>query len=81
MASDNTIHKSQGSEYDAVLINIQNMHGKMLNRALFYTAETRAKKHVIIVGDWEAVVRAIQTMDIKRRHTMLAMRINSLTKE
>lgn len=81
LAYANTIHKSQGSEYDAVLINIQNMHGKMLNRALFYTAETRAKKHVIIVGDWEAVVRAIQTMDIKRRHTMLAMRINSLTKE
>ena len=76
-----TIHKSQGSEYDAVLINIQNMHGKMLNRALIYTAETRAKKQVIIVGDWEAVVRAIQTADTKRRNTMLAVRINDLTKE
>ena len=75
------IHKSQGSEYDAVLINIQNMHGKMLNRALIYTAETRAKKQVIIVGDWEAVVRAIQTADTKRRNTMLAVRINDLTKE
>ena len=76
-----TIHKSQGSEYDAVLINIQNMHGKMLNRALIYTAETRAKKQVIIVGDWEAVVRAIQTADTKRRNTMLAVRLNDLTKE
>lgn len=76
-----TIHKSQGSEYDAVLINIQNMHGKMLNRALIYTAETRAKKQVIIVGDWEAVVRAIRTADTKRRNTMLAVRINDLTKE
>ena len=76
-----TIHKSQGSEYDVVLINIQNMHGKMLNRALIYTAETRAKKQVIIVGDWEAVVRAIQTADTKRRNTMLAVRINDLTKE
>ena len=76
-----TIHKSQGSEYDAVLINIQNMHGKMLNRALIYTAETRAKKQVIIVGDWEAVVRAIQTADTKRRNTMLAVRINDLIKE
>ena len=76
-----TIHKSQGSEYDAVLINIQNMHGKMLNRALIYTAETRAKKQVIIVGDWEEVVRAIQTADTKRRNTMLAVRINDLTKE
>ena len=76
-----TIHKSQGSEYDAVLINIQNMHGKMLNRALIYTAESRAKQQVIIVGDWEAVVRAIQTADTKRRNTMLAVRINDLTKE
>ena len=81
LAYATTIHKSQGSEYDAVLINIQDMHGKMLNRALFYTAETRAKKRVIIVGDWDAVVRAIQTADTKRRHTMLAMRINELTKE
>lgn len=40
LAYATTIHKSQGSEYDAVLINIQDMHGKMLNRALFYTAET-----------------------------------------
>lgn len=64
-----------------MLINIQNMHGKMLNRALFYTAETRAKKCVIIVGDWEAVVRAIRTADTKHRHTMLALRINDLTKE
>ena len=81
LAYANTIHKSQGSEYDSVLINIQNMHGKMLNRALFYTAETRAKKHVIIVGDWEAVVRAIQTADTKLRHTRLALRINDLIKE
>lgn len=49
--------------------------------AFQYTAETRAKKRVIIVGDWDAVVRAIQTADTKRRHTMLAMRINELTKE
>ncbi len=81
LAYATTIHKSQGSEYDAVLINIQNMHGKMLNRALFYTAETRAKKRVIIVGDWDAVVRAVQTADTKHRHTMLAMRINDLIKE
>lgn len=46
-----------------------------------HTAETRAKKQVIIVGDWEAVVRAIQTADTKRRNTMLAVRINDLTKE
>ena len=78
LAYANTIHKSQGSEYDAVLINIQNMHGRMLNRALFYTAETRAKRRVILVGDWDAVVRAIRAVDTSRRNTLLAVRIIEL---
>ena len=78
LAYANTIHKSQGSEYDAVLINIQNMHGRMLNRALLYTAETRAKRRVILVGDWDAVVRAIRAVDTSRRNTLLAVRIIEL---
>ena len=53
----------------------------LISTASYYTAETRAKKRVIIVGDWDAVVRDIQTADTTRRHTMLAMRINELTKE
>lgn len=81
LAYATTIHKSQGSEYDSVLINVQHIHGRMLNRSLFYTAETRAKKRVIIVGDWDAVVRAIRTTDTERRNTLLAVRINELTKE
>ena len=81
LAYANTIHKAQGSEYDAVLINIQNMHGRMLNRALFYTAETRAKKRVIVVGDWEAVVRAIHAVDTSLRNTLLAARIMDLIKK
>ena len=76
-----TLHKSQGAEYSSVLISVQNIHGRMLNRALFYTAETRAKIRVIVVGDWEAVVRAINTTDTDRRNTALAERINELIKE
>ena len=63
------------------LTSVQNIHGRMLNRALFYTAETRAKIRVIVVGDWEAVVRAINTTDTDRRNTALAERINELKKE
>lgn len=70
-------HGSHGTDWPAETMPTV----KMLNRALFYTAETRAKKLVIIVGDWDAVVRAIQTADTKCRHTMLALRINELTKE
>lgn len=64
-----------------MLISVQNIHGRMLNRALFYTAETRAKIRVIVVGDWDAVVRAINTTDTDRRNTALAERINELIKE
>lgn len=81
LAYATTIHKSQGAEYSSVLISVQNIHGRMLNRALFYTAETRAKIRVIVVGDWDAVVRAINTTDTDRRNTALAERINELIKE
>lgn len=51
-----------------------------MNRALFYTAITRAKKRVIIVGDWDAVVHAIATTDTEHRNTLLAARINEQMK-
>lgn len=73
-----TIHKSQGSEYDAVLISIQNAHGKMLRRPLVYTAITRAKKFVGIVGDWSALEYAAYTTDTEQRNTLLAARIGEL---
>ena len=74
-----TIHKSQGSEYTSVLISIQSGHGRMLKRPLIYTAITRAKRRVQLVGDWEALAAAIQTDDAERRHTMLATRIQEAT--
>lgn len=76
-----TIHKSQGGEYDSVLINIQNAHRHMLNRSLFYTAITRAKRRVIIVGEYDAILRAINTRDTERRNTMLGLRIRELTEQ
>ena len=70
-----TIHKSQGSEYDSVIVNMQTAHYVMLKRPLIYTAITRAKERVAIVGDRKAVCIAINTVDAEKRGTMLAQRI------
>lgn len=78
LAYASTIHKSQGSEYDAVLISLQNAHGRMLKRPLIYTGITRAKRSVMIVGDWAALEQAIYTTDIEQRNTHLAARIKEL---
>ena len=75
LAYATTIHKSQGGQYDSVLLSIQNLHGRMLKRPLVYTGLTRAKRRVLIVGEEQAVVRAIQTTDTERRNTLLAARI------
>ncbi len=78
LAYASTVHKSQGSEYTSVIINIQNGHYIMLKRPLIYTAITRAKQRVVIVGDRRALCMAIGTVDAEKRGTMLAARINSV---
>jgi helicase, putative, RecD/TraA family len=70
-----TIHKSQGAEYRSVLLNIQNAHSIMLKRPLLYTAITRAKEHLKIVGERSAVIKAIQTVETEKRLTLLSKRI------
>ena len=75
LAYATTIYKSQGGQYDSVLLSIQNCHGRMLKRPLVYTGLTRARCRAQIVGDWQAVIRAIQTTDTERRNTLLAARI------
>lgn len=74
LAYASTIHKSQGAEYDSVLINIQHVHRNMLKRPLLYTAITRARRRVNLVGEWDAAVYAIQTLDTEQRNTLLAAR-------
>jgi len=70
-----SIHKSQGDEYACVLVSFQNGHYIMLKRPLLYTAITRAKERVTIVGDRKAIFTAIRTVDTQQRGTMLAHRI------
>ena len=62
-----TIHKSQGSEYPAVVLILHTQHFILLRRALLYTAVTRAKKLVVIVGSRKALSLALRANDDARR--------------
>lgn len=73
-----TVHKSQGSEYNTVIINLQRAHSVMLTRPLIYTAITRGKKKVIIVGERRALCIAIKRTDTERRGTCLAERLKEI---
>lgn len=67
-----TVHKSQGSEYKSVIINLQCAHSIMLIRPLIYTAITRGKERVIIVGERKAMCIAIRNTDTEKRGTCLS---------
>ena len=66
-----SIHKSQGSEFDYVLIPILSEYGRMLYRKLIYTGITRCKKKLILVGDIRALNIAINNDDTNIRKTTL----------
>ena len=70
-----SVHKSQGSEYDIVILPLVRAHHIMLQRNLLYTAVTRAKKGVIIVGDRTALFTAVSNDRTRRRYTLLAERL------
>lgn len=66
-----TIHKSQGSEYPAVVIPLMSQHHIMLQRSLLYTAVTRGRQLVVLVGERSAVAKAVQSASERRRWTKL----------
>ena len=70
-----TIHKSQGSAYPSVIIPVLPCFKRMLKRNIYYTAVTRAKCEVTLVGDWAAFCEAVMTDDREKRNTKLAYRI------
>ncbi|TWP53325.1 ATP-dependent RecD-like DNA helicase [Lentzea tibetensis] len=70
-----TIHRSQGSEYPCVVIPMTTSAWMMLQRNLLYTAVTRAKKLVVLVGSKRAIGQAVRTVGAGRRHTALAHRL------
>ena len=67
-----TIHKSQGSEYPAVVIPIMTQHYAMLQRNLLYTGVTRGKRLVVLVGQKKAVAIAVRNVSGRRRWSKLA---------
>jgi exodeoxyribonuclease V alpha subunit len=72
-----TIHRSQGSEYPAVVIPLTTSSWMMLQRNLLYTAVTRAKQLVVLAGSRRALAAAVRTAGAGRRHTALDHRLES----
>ena len=70
-----SVHKSQGSEYPAVVLPVLTEHWLMLQRNLLYTAVTRGKQLVVLVGQTKALARAVQNVDGLERYTHLAQRL------
>ena len=66
-----SVHKAQGSEFDTVLLLVSRFYSKMLYRKLYYTAITRAKKRLILVGEVNALRIATETYSFVGRRTTL----------
>ena len=77
LAYATSIHKSQGSEYQAVVIPLAMQHYTLLERNLIYTGVTRGKKLVIIIGQPKALAMAVKNRKSNKRLTKLATRLSS----
>jgi len=73
-----SIHKSQGSEYPAVVIPLSTQHYMMLERNLVYTGITRGKRLVVLVGQKRALAMAVKGRDVERRWSKLQERLRAL---
>ena len=72
-----SVHKSQGSEYPAVVVPVVTQHYIMLQRNLLYTAITRGKKLVVLVGSKRAIYMAVKNNKVQQRYTNLAVRLRA----
>jgi exodeoxyribonuclease V alpha subunit len=70
-----TVHKSQGSEYPAIVLPLTREHSMLLQRNLLYTAITRAKRLCVLVGQTRALEIAVRNDRVARRNTGLAERL------
>ncbi|MBS0627056.1 MAG: AAA family ATPase, partial [Verrucomicrobia bacterium] len=73
-----SIHKYQGSECDCILLPIHTSHFKLLNKNLLYTAITRGKKLVTLIGSVKAIAIAVNTAGSQDRHTGLKERLSNI---
>jgi exodeoxyribonuclease V alpha subunit len=70
-----SVHKAQGSEYPCVVMPLHSQHFVMLQRHLLYTAMTRARRIMVLVGERQALARAVRNDREQRRYTALARRL------
>ena len=70
-----TIHKSQGSEFPAVIMPFLNSHFVMLERNLLYTGVTRAKKYLFLKGQRNAIYKAVKTISMLSRNSNLRTKL------
>jgi len=75
LAYASTIHKAQGSEFPCVVVVLHAAHHVLLSRSLLYTAVTRARRLVVLVGERRAIARAARTVRERNSHCRLAERI------
>ena len=80
LAYATSVHKSQGSEYPAVVIPLHTSHYMMLHRSILYTAVTRGKKLVVLVGSRKAVAMAIRNLRVEKRNTGLREKLAAYAK-
>jgi exodeoxyribonuclease V alpha subunit len=78
LAYAQTVHKSQGQEYDVIVIPLLPQFGLQLQRNLFYTAVTRAREKVFIVGTDSAIEKAVRNNKSAKRNTLLDVRLLNL---
>ena len=76
-----TVHKSQGSEYPAVVIPVHTQHYMMLQRNLLYTAVTRGKRLVVLVGTRKALGLAVRNADVAARASGRRARLRATRRE
>ncbi|MEW5722140.1 MAG: ATP-dependent RecD-like DNA helicase [Thermodesulfobacteriota bacterium] len=70
-----SVHKAQGSEYPAVVLPVLGQHHVMMQRNLIYTAVTRGRRLVVLVGSRKALAGAVANDEVRRRYTQLAFRL------
>ena len=78
LAYASTIHKVQGSEFPCIVVVLHGSHHVLLNRALIYTAVTRAQRLVVLIGEDRAIRRAIHNADLRHTNSKLSRRLKNL---
>ena len=76
-----TIHKSQGSEFPAVVIPVTTQHYMMLQRNLIYTGMTRGRSLVVLIGQKKALAMAVQNNKMTKRYSGLLERLKQAARE